>query len=179
MTVTVAAGTHTVTLSLVGYNDYTVTVDVPAGGSVSQVYTLTAFTCPDNTDTYSLDTASGATIGCVAFTDDWGYNPNFNNNWTGTVNTVYSLANSYCLRSADVKLGYDIGQVDQESSPAFDASSCMRSYTSTLYMDTGADPTLVDVSTVYITSSAIVQKQGSTNSIAISALDNTPAMFYL
>jgi len=39
---TVAAGWHTITLTLAGYSDYTDRVQVPAGGSVREVYTLTS-----------------------------------------------------------------------------------------------------------------------------------------
>ena len=60
----VAGGWHTIILTLPGYSDYTTRIEVPAGGSVRQVYTLTAIQTEAPTPT-TTTTTTVPTVTCT------------------------------------------------------------------------------------------------------------------
>ena len=157
---TYSAGTYTVTLTAsngdgsdtLGKADY-ITVSMDCG------------------DSYSLVTGSGETAGCVAVRNDWTVNEATDEH-LNTLSVAYTLADAYCLRSADAAIG---GAVSFHPSQDFDASTCIKSYTFSIPMgDTG------DVSYLYVTVHGVVQKvTGRTTSADMDVVSPDNPIYYI
>jgi hypothetical protein len=107
-------------------------------------------------DSYSLVTPDGETAGCVAITNEWTYDET-TKALLDTLSIAYTMADSFCLKSADVGVAFDSAEVQPQSSPVFDASSCTKSYTFSIPLPQNAD----DVAYLYVTAHGVVQKVAS------------------
>jgi hypothetical protein len=128
-----------------------------------------AFTCPQ--ESYGLITGSGEIVGCVAITDDWIVNDT-TNKLLGTLSITYTMADSYCLKGADVALASDPAPIAPQYSQTFDASSCTPSSTFSIPLPENFD----DVSYLYVTAHGVVQKvtDGTTSADMDAVVQENP-----
>ncbi|HTY53071.1 MAG TPA: DUF2341 domain-containing protein [Methanomicrobiales archaeon] len=107
------------------------------------------FTCPDNVS--PLVTPDGSTVGCVALTNDWSTDDA--SDLVDTVYVTYTLADTYCLKSADIAVTFDSTYVPPQVTQPFDASTCTRSYTFSVPLgDTGDAAYLYVIAHGFVTS---------------------------
>jgi hypothetical protein len=117
-----------------------------------------AFTCTG--DSYPLVTPDGETAGCVAITNDWTIDATTDSTTGETTNTImntlsvsYTLADTFCLKSADVAFAFNPARVPPQYTQPFESSARTKSYTFNIPLgDTG------DVAYLYITAHGMVQK---------------------
>ncbi|MDD1663748.1 MAG: hypothetical protein LUQ32_00175, partial [Methanomicrobiales archaeon] len=110
-----------------------------------------AFSCP--ADSYRLITPDGETAGCVTVTNDWIYNET-TNSVPDTLFVAFTLADSYCLESADAAVWPDQTPVTPQYSQVFDSASCTKSSSFRIELPSNWD----DVAYLYVTANGVVQK---------------------
>ena len=125
-----------------------------------------AFTCP--ADSYRLVTPDGVTAGCVAVTNDWTIEPTTDETtgettdaFMNTLSVSYTMADTFCLKSADIATTLTEVMVPDQYTQSFDPLACTNSYTFSIPLgDTG------DIPHVYLYANGVVQKVTSGTSSA-------------
>jgi PKD repeat protein len=135
---------------------------------VKQDYITVTIDCGDS---YSLVSGSGETTGCVAITNEWTTN-DATNAKMNTLSVAYTLADPYCLKSADPAIE---GALAFHPSQAFDALPCIKSYSFNIPLgDTG------DVASLYVTAHGVVQRMTrGTSSADIDAVVPDNPIYYI
>jgi PKD repeat protein len=155
---TYSAGTYTVTLTV-------------SNGDRSDKIVKSDYITVCSEDSHSLvTTGSGETAGCIAITHVCNEECQ-----TNTVSVTYTMAYSYCLKSADLALGWEEpGPFLLTFSQAFDdPSTCTNSYPFNIPLEGTRDqPDL------YIIAHGVVQNVTSGNTSDVVVLEN-PIYYYL
>ena len=139
-----------------------------------------SFTCTG--DSYRLVTPDGETAGCVAITNDWTIDATTDATTDTATNTImntlsvsYTMADSFCLKSADVAFAFDPASVPPQYTQPFDASASKKSYTFNIPLgDTG------DVAYLYVTAHGMVQKvNGEATSASMDVVVPENPIYYI
>ena len=131
-----------------------------------------AFTCTG--DSYPLVTPDGETAGCVAITNDWTIDAT-TNTIMNTLSVSYTLADTFCLKGADVAFAFYPASVPPQYTQPFDASAGTKSYTFNIPLgDTG------DVAYLYVTAHGMVQKvTGEATSASMDVVVPENPIYYI
>ena len=130
------------------------------------------FSCP--ADSYRLVTPDGEASGCVAVSNDWIYNET-TNSVPDTLSVTFTMADSYCLKSADVAVWPSSAPVTPQYSQVFD--SCTKSPGFRIELPENWD----DVAYLYVTAHGIVQKvtEGGSSADADAMVPENPIEYVI